>query len=132
MKVLIVESNLDLADLWARHLERQGIDVTLAQDSDGAINLLSADHYDVIILDLILAEGSAIGVADFAQYRHPDSSVIFVTNTSFFSDGSIFTLIPSARAFVRTSTPPEDLHAMVEHFGRVAALGAEHFGRVPT
>jgi len=121
MKVLIVESNLALADLWRRHLERHGIGVTLASGSDAAIHLLAQARYDVIILDLILTDGSAIGVADFAQYRHPDSSVIFVTDTSFFSDGSIFGLIPNARAFVQSSTPPEDLHAMVEHFGRVAA-----------
>lgn len=121
MQVLIVESNLALAELWQRHLERHGIVVALAQSSDAAVAMISATRFDVIILDLILSQGSAIGVADFAQYRHPDVSVIFVTDTSFFSDGSIFSLIPNARAFVQSSTPPEDLHAMVEHFGRVAA-----------
>jgi len=46
--------------------------------------------FDVIVLDLALEEGSALAVADFASYRHPDARVIFVTNASFFSDGSIF------------------------------------------
>jgi hypothetical protein len=45
--------------------------------------------------------------------------VIFVTDTTFFSDGSIFAITPNARALVRTSAPPEDIAAMVEHYGGV-------------
>jgi hypothetical protein len=44
-----------------------------------------------------------------------------VTNTSFFSDGSIFAFASNACAFVRRGTPPEDLAAMVEHYGIEAA-----------
>lgn len=120
MHVLIVESTLELATLWQRHLERQGVDVTLAQGADVAVRLISDHDYDVIVLDLILAEGSALAVADYAQYRRPQTNVIFVTDTTFFSDGSIFGLIPNARAFVRSATAPEDLAAMVEHYGRAA------------
>lgn len=121
MKVLIVESTAALADLWQRHLERHGIDVSCATSGDAAVGLISDSRFDVIILDLVLAQGSAMAVADYAQYRHPDTSVIFVTDTGFFSDGSIFGLIPNVRAFVQSATPPDDLMAMVEHYGRVAA-----------
>jgi DNA-binding response OmpR family regulator len=120
MNVLIVESKADLAHLWQRHLEREGMDVSVAADGDSAMRLVAANDYDVIILDLIIAEGSALAVADYAQYRWPETSVIFVTDTTFFSDGSIFSLIPNARAFVRSATPPGDLAAMVEHYGRPA------------
>lgn len=117
MNVLIVESVTALAGVWSRHLERQGASVTIATASDEAILLISETRFDVIILDLILSEGSALAVADFAQYRQPDTNVIFVTDTTFFSDGSIFAVTPNARALVRASAPPEDLAAMVEHYG---------------
>ncbi len=120
MQVLIVESTTELAELWQRHLVRQGVIVTVSGSGESACNLISAQQYDVIILDLILSEGSALAVADYAQYRWPDTSVIFVTDTTFFSDGSIFSIIPNARAFVQTATPPEDLAAMVQHYGRAA------------
>lgn len=120
MRVLIVESNAELADLWRRHLVRQGAEVEIAGGSDAAVAWLMDRPFDVIVLDLILSEGSALAVADFAQYRRPESSVIFVTDTTFFSDGSIFNLTPNARALVRTATRPEDLAAMVEHYGRAA------------
>ncbi|MDG1118387.1 MAG: response regulator [Flavimaricola sp.] len=120
MRVLIVESTNDLALLWSRYLERQGVQVTVSTRAEQAIELICDTPFDVIVLDLVLAEGSALAVADFAQYRQPETNVIFVTDTTFFSDGSIFALTPNARALVRTQTPPEDLAAMVAHYGRAA------------
>ncbi|WP_187429045.1 hypothetical protein ROLI_004410 [Roseobacter fucihabitans] len=117
MKVLIVESQADLAVIWQRHLERMGMSVSCASGQAEAIAHLGEHKTDVIIMDLVLTEGSALAVADYASYRLPEAQVIFVTNTSFFSDGSIFRHATNACAFVQSGTPPEDLAAMVEHYG---------------
>ncbi|MGR3614906.1 MAG: response regulator transcription factor [Paracoccaceae bacterium] len=116
MEVLIVEDNLDLGWLWKRHLERQGGLVTLVGSQEEAIAALFGSAFSIIVLDLILASGSALAVADFASYRRPEARIIFVTNTSFFSDGSIFAHSPNACAYIQSGTPPEDLAAMVEHY----------------
>ncbi len=118
MNVLIVESDAGLAHLWKLHLERSGARVTLASDQRAAIAALQGQKPDVIVLDLFLEAGSAIAVADYASYRRPDTSIVFVTNTTFFSDGSIFNHIPNACAYLKTATPAEDLAAIVEHYGR--------------
>ena len=125
MRVLIVEGNPELGVIWHRHLERHGCDVVLAANQNQAIEVMNKHDISVIILDLVLSEGSAFAVADFASYRHPDAKVIFVTNTTFFSDGSIFRHIPNACAFVQSRTPPEDLAAIVEHYG-IAATTSHH------
>ena len=117
MRILIVESNRDLGWLWKRHLERHGHFVFLVRGQADAIEILRLDAVDVIVLDLVLEEGSALAVADFASYRRPEAKVVFVTNTTFFSDGSIFRLAPNACAFLQSQTPPEDLTMMVEHYG---------------
>ena len=117
MDVLIVESKAALAELWKRHLERLGARVSLATTQDDAIDQLRERAFRVIILDLVLDEGSALAVSDFASYRHPGARVIFVTNTTFFSDGSIFQHCTNACAFVPSATAPDDLAAMVEHYG---------------
>ena len=119
MNVLIVESNAGLAGLWRRHLERGHAMVDIAPDQDSAIEYLQNARPDVIVLDLFLEAGSAIAVADYASYRRPDAKIVFVTNTSFFSDGSIFNHIPNACAYLQSGTPPEDLTAIVEHYGSV-------------
>jgi DNA-binding response OmpR family regulator len=121
MKILIVESNSDLGRLWQTHMTRQGHVVYLAEDQDMAAAALDAGPYDIIILDVMLARGSAFAVADLASYRQPEVQIIFVTSSSFFSDGSIFSLTANACAFLQSDTPPEDLVAVAEHFGRAAA-----------
>lgn len=116
MRVLIVESNPKLGWLWGRHLQRQGTEVFPAKSQAEAISVLQTRDIDVIILDLVLEDGSAFAVADFASYRQPDTRVIFVTNTQFFSDGSIFRHFANACALMPKGVPPEDLGALVEHY----------------
>lgn len=118
MSVLIVENKAELGQLWTSCLERQGMRVDLVVDQDAAFEALRRSKYDIIILDLVLADGQALTIADYASYRRPEARVIFVTNTSFFSDGSIFQVSNNACAFVQSETPPEDLAAMVEHYAR--------------
>ena len=122
MNVLIVESRAALGALWKRHLVRQGANVTLSTTQDSAIAHLQDTDFHIIILDLVLDEGSALAVADFASFRQPDTRVIFVTNTSFFSDGSIFRHCANACAFLPSATPPSDLAVMVEHYAKDARL----------
>ena len=116
MDVLIVQSSPGLGLVWQRHLMRCGMTVRGAESQDEAIAAITRQAPDVIILDLVLQDGSALAVADFANYRCPDAQVIFVTNTRFFSDGSIFSHVTNACAFVQTATPPEDLAAMVDYY----------------
>ena len=121
MKVLIVESNHALGSVWQRHFERLGIEVRCETGQSGAAQALGTQRFDVIVLDIVLSEGSALAIADLACYRHPETRVIFVTNTSFFSDGSIFSLSSNACAYLQSDTPPDDLAAMVEHYGNGVA-----------
>lgn len=117
MRVLIVESDAALARIWRRHLERHGAEVHAAASDAEAIDQLDEETFDIIVLNLVLGNGSAFAVADVAQYRHPGTRVVFVTNTTFFSDGSIFRYIPNACAFLPTATSPEDLAAVVDYYG---------------
>jgi DNA-binding response OmpR family regulator len=117
MRVLIVESNADLGELWERHIARQGYRVVRTRTQAGAIEYLREGDIGIVVLDLVLEDGSAFAVADFASYRQPDARVIFVTNTTFFSDGSIFQHLRNAAAFLPTQTRPEDLAALVDWYG---------------
>ena len=117
MSVLIVQSRLELGKIWCSHLERAGHAVTLVAGQTTATDWLADNAVDIIILDLVLEEGSALAVADYASYRQPGARVIFVTSSTFFSDGSIFAHSANARAFMPADTAPEDLAALVDHYG---------------
>jgi DNA-binding response OmpR family regulator len=116
MQVLIVEAESGLAGIWSRHLERLGCAVQVAATQEAAVTALQQRSVDVIILDLTLEDGSAFAIADFASYRRPAARVVFVTRSTFFSDGSIFSHVPNACGFFRIDTPPEDLAAIVRHY----------------
>ena len=124
MRTLIVEGCAELGSIWQRHMRRLGVKADLATSHAGAVMALENDVYDVMVLDLVLEDGAALALSDYASYRHPEMQVIFVTNTAFFSDGSIFNFCANACAFVPTGTPPEDLAAMVEHYGAPRPCGA--------
>ncbi len=117
MHVLIVEGDPALGALWKRHLERMGKAVTCVATQDQAVAQLSNRAYGILVLDLLLPEGSALAVADYAAFRRPEMRVIFVTSTTFFSDGSIFQHAGNACAMVQSDTKPEDLDAVVSHYG---------------
>jgi len=55
---------------------------------------------DVIVLDLNLEIGSAIAIADYASDRWSSARVMLVSNSTFFSGGSIFNHIPDGAAIV--------------------------------
>ncbi|MDP5083795.1 MAG: response regulator [Yoonia sp.] len=128
MRALIAQSNKNLGDLWKRYLERLDVEVTLVRTGERALNAIQSTAFDVIVLDLVLQEGSALAVADLAQFRQPDANVVFVTDTTFFSDGSIFHHSANARAFIKSATPPKDLAAIVHHYGRTRHDRAAHHG----
>ena len=80
-----------------------------------------------MINSFVLDHGSALAVADFASYRRPDCRVIFVTNTSFFSDGSIFRHCANACAYLQSQTEPADLAASERAGGILSLLSVRVF-----
>ncbi len=118
--ILIVASNPDLSRVWARHLERQGETATVIDSQSAAVDYLRENRADVIVLDIMLEDGSPFAIADFASYRHPDARIVFVTRSSFFSDGSLFNHIPNTAAVLQEQTPPNDLAAIVAYHGRAS------------
>lgn len=121
MQVLIVQANAALGALWQEHLARLGAQVQRVDTGTAALGALEKTCFDVIVLDVMLDGGNALAVADMAQFRHPRTNVVFVTDTTIFSDGSIFGYSANARALIQTATPPKDLAAIVYHYGSVTA-----------
>ena len=124
MQVLIVEHNGDLARIWSGFLARQGMTCVVAGAGSEAYAALRSREFDALVLDMELPEGEALRVADFATYRNPDIPIIAVTARGFFSDGAIFQLIPNARGLLRAPLRPEDMAALVEHYGERSAAAA--------
>ena len=118
MHILVVEANKELGQIWCNHLKRQGETPVHVTTEDAAIDALRFTPFDVLVLDLMLPDASALAICDYAAYRLPDISIVIVSASNFFSDGSLFELIPNARGMLHSPVKPDDLAAMVEHYGR--------------
>jgi CheY-like chemotaxis protein len=116
IRTLIVHSNRDLATIWRRFLERQGLDVRVATDPQAALAALRSAPFDALVLDVELG-ADAITVADLAAFHHPGLPIIAVTARSFFSDGAVFELIPNTRGLLPASPRLPDMAALVTHYG---------------
>lgn len=119
MEILIVEEDPNLAAVWARHLVRGGARVTVASSQAEAVARIDAGPLAALVVDIDLAAGSAVAVADYARFRQPAARVVLVTARRFFSDGSIFDLLPNACAYLPRGTDPADLAAVVDHHARL-------------
>lgn len=115
MRVLIAQQNSELGQLWAGFLEREDIQTTLVTSQSEALAQLRAQEFDALVLEMVLPDGGAIAIADFAAYRMPDVPVITVNSSSFFSDGSIFQLLPNVHSVMQAPVEGDDLAAMVSH-----------------
>jgi DNA-binding response OmpR family regulator len=115
VRVLLVQDNADLGAIWQRFLHRHGIEAHLVTTQAAAMDALEDAPYDALVLELVLPDGGGIAVADFAAYKNPEIPVIAVTKSSFFSDGSVFEVVPNARCLMRTPLRPDDLVAWLEH-----------------
>ncbi len=117
MRILIVEQNGELAGIWAGFLARQGLICTVVDDQEQAFEALRDFEFDAVVLDIELPGGQAIAVADYATVRDPELPIIAVNSRSFFSDSAIFEMMPNARGVLKTPLRPEDMAALVEHYG---------------
>jgi len=114
-RVLIVESQARLGLIWKQFLEREKCDVQLAPTQKQAIDVLRFEQFDVLVIDLMMSNASSLTITDFATYKNPDISIIVVSASSFFSDGSIFDLLPNARGYMNQPIEPADLAAVIDH-----------------
>ncbi len=119
-QVLIVEAQEKLGLLWQKFLIQQGFDVDLAVNQPEAIEKLQFHSWDVLVIDLVMPNASALAISDFASYKNPDISIIVLSASSFFSDGSIFDILPNARGFMNQPVEQDDLAAGVDHCSKTA------------
>lgn len=120
MRILIAQHDHALAAFWGNFLERHGVTATLTHTREQAISALRFAHFDALVLDVELADGGAIAVSDFAAYRQPEIPIVAVSSTGFFSDGTLFDLIPNARSLMREPVLPSDLAAVLDHYAGAA------------
>ncbi len=77
--VLVVDDDLEIRKLLGRYLDQQGIRVTLAADRRELEDKLSTQQIDLVVLDVMLPDGSGLDICRQLRDRRPHIPVILLT-----------------------------------------------------
>jgi len=86
MLVLFVEDERDLAQLTIEFLELEDIECDYADNGEMALNLLSSNVYDVIVLDVNMPKMNGFTLCDKLRSKGNHTPIIFLTARDSLDD----------------------------------------------
>ena len=81
-KLLVVEDDPSAAFLAGEFLNQDKIDYKMVDSIENAVHAINHDHYDIILLDLILPDGNGIDFITDYKDQCSDSVIIVLTGQS--------------------------------------------------
>lgn len=79
MRILLVEDEEGIRDLVQFNLEREGYEVVTAGDGRKALDLFQGQHFDLIILDIMLPELDGLQVCEQIRLTNTKVPVLMLT-----------------------------------------------------
>jgi len=79
MNVLVVEDDIKISSFIKRGLVQESYLVDIADDGDEAINLALSNHYDIILLDIMLPHTNGIDVCKILRDNDIKTPIILLT-----------------------------------------------------
>ena len=111
-RILVVDDEQRIRDACRLVLEAEGFDVALAPDGDRGLKLIEAEHFDIILLDLMLPALSGFDVLSRVRSLHPDTVVIVITGYATV-EHSIEAMKKGAFDVIPKPFTPEQLRVVV-------------------
>lgn len=84
--VLVVEDEVNLRDTLRLNLELEGYEVTVSGDGADAIQKTREQHFDLVILDIMLPEIDGIGVCETIRLRDRGLPILMLSARSAAGD----------------------------------------------
>ena len=82
-KVLIVEDDIGISDVYKEYLETEGcLSVDVAKDGKEGLAKIKAEKYDLVLLDIVMPKLDGIGVLRELKKLKSKMPVILLTNLS--------------------------------------------------
>lgn len=88
-KILLVEDEHFISDLYKYALDKAGFLVKAALDGKTGLNLLSQESFDVLLLDIMLPDINGLEVLKQWKLKNKDSKMIVMLLTNLGQDAII-------------------------------------------
>lgn len=122
--ILVIDDDTSITTTLSTFLRANGYAVTVANDSEEALELVSADHHRLILCDIYIDRLTGLDILHAARERNPETRVILMT-----ARGSIGTTVDAEEggAFDYLAKPLDlkDLLAVIERATRNLAAAPE-------
>jgi len=79
MRILLVEDEKNIRDLVKMNLELEGYEVVATGEGKKAIKFFEGQHFDIILLDVMLPEVSGFQICEQIRLSNMDVPIIFLT-----------------------------------------------------
>src|SRR6186713_997432 len=84
--ILLVEDEENLQEALKLNLELEGYDVSSAYDGAEALKTVQQEHFDLIILDVMLPELDGIAVCETIRLQHPNLPILILSAKNSSAD----------------------------------------------
>lgn len=117
MRILVVEDEVDLCDAIAEGLQMDGYAVDVCYDGTSAYELLSAETYDLAVLDLNLPGMDGIEILQALRQQNQEVKVLILSARSTVSD-KVLGLNIGANDYLAKPFDFEELEARIHNLLR--------------
>lgn len=110
--ILVVDDEARIRKGCQAVLSTEGYSVQISESGSDALEMINANHYDIILLDLMMPGISGFDVLEKVRTLHPDTVVIVITGYATV-EHSIEALKTGAFDFIPKPFPPDHLRVVV-------------------
>jgi DNA-binding response OmpR family regulator len=123
-KILLIEDEAFIADIYARELTKAGFNVKVARDGTTGLQALEEDTYDLLLLDIMLPGIHGLEILRQWRTKNPQSTMPVVLLTNLGQDEVIkeaFTLGAKGYLIKASYTPKQVVNEVFNALGNKAA-----------
>jgi DNA-binding response OmpR family regulator len=103
--VLIVEDERPLAHALELKLQHEGFQVAVATNGQQGLDLIESQHFDVVLLDLIMPEMDGFQMLEKLKGKSNPPVVIVLSNLSQHEDEDRVLALGARKFFIKSDTP---------------------------
>jgi len=111
-RVLVVDDEKRIRDGCRTILAGTGFEVGLAENGYAGLKKIEEEHFDIILLDLMMPGLRGIDLLEHVKARHPDTLVIVITGYATL-EHAVEAMKKGAFDFISKPFSPEDLRAVI-------------------
>jgi DNA-binding response OmpR family regulator len=85
-RILVVDDEKIIGETLEAYLETQGFEVSVITDAVGLVSKLDTEAYELVILDLALADADGLEVLELLKHERPGVPVLILTGMGYDDD----------------------------------------------